>query len=319
MDLSSRRLIRLYLFAVASWMLAMILALKMGSVADADIALIAEVRLPRALLASAVGIALAVAGTTLQALFSNPLCEPYTLGISSGSTLGAVLGLTLGLQVNLSGLAGSAFLGALVFAGALYLISLRPGANGLTLLLSGVMLGFLGSSLVALWMALADPSGVQGAVLWLMGDLSRARLQGALFSLLSATGLVFMIWTRWRELDVLLLGEEAAQSIGVGVTSVRRRMILWTSLLVGLAVSGSGMIGFVGLVVPHFLRRFVGSLHLHLIPLVAIWGATALTLADSLARSILPPLELPVGVVTALMGAPLFIWILARRPKEQQA
>ncbi len=312
---SPRRHLRAYILAVSFWLFAMIIALKTGAVSDADAALIAEVRLPRAILATAVGMGLAVSGATLQALFSNPLCEPYTLGISSGSTLGAVLGMTLGFRLSMAGLTGSAFAGAMIFTGILYLISLRPGVTGLTLLLAGVMMGFLGSSLVALWMALADSAGIQGAVLWLMGDLSRARLSGALFSLADSILLVGLIWSRWRSLDALLLGEEAAASLGVPVASVRRRLLLLVSLLIGLCVSGSGMIGFIGLVVPHFLRRIFGSLHLHLLPLSAIWGATTLTLADALARSIVPPLELPVGVVTALIGAPLFIFLLTRKAR----
>jgi iron complex transport system permease protein len=298
---------------LAAWALAFVLALKLGAVSDADVEVIAQLRLPRAVLASALGMGLAVAGATLQALFANPLCEPYTLGISSGSALGAVLGASLGLQWNFGGLAGSSFLGALVFAGVLYLISSRPGSGNLTLLLAGVMLGFLGSSLVALWMALADANGIQGAMLWLMGDLSRARLRGAVFSLAGSALLIAAIWTRWRELDALLMGEEGAASLGVPVASSRRRLIVLSSLLIGLCVSGGGMIGFVGLVVPHFVRRLVGSLHLSLLPLSAIWGAAALTAADALARVLARPYELPVGVVTALVGAPLFLWIMLQR------
>jgi iron complex transport system permease protein len=149
-----------------------------------------------------------------------------------------------------------------------------------------------------------------------MGDLSRVRLNGALFALASVSVLVFLIWSRWRDLDALLLGEETAAALGIPVHGVRRRMVLWISLLIGICVSGGGMIGFVGLVVPHFVRRLVGSLHLHLIPLVAIWGATCLTLADAVARSVVSPMELPVGVVTALIGAPVFIFILTSRSRE---
>lgn len=313
---SPRRLLRVYIFALSCALLALLLSLRFGSVPDAETSLIVQLRLPRAILAAAVGMGLSVAGTALQALFSNPLCEPYTLGISSGSALGAVLGVGLGLASQISGLAPTAFMGAAVFAAILQIIARRSGSSGYSLLLSGVMLSFLGSSLVALWMALADSNGLQGAILWLMGDLSRARLGGSLFSFVSAAFLCLLIWTRSRDLDALLMGEETAASLGVEVSTIRRQVLLWTSLLIGLCVSGSGMIGFVGLVVPHFVRRITGALHLHLIPLVAIWGAVCLMLADTLARSLFSPLELPVGVVTALVGAPVFILLLAGGYRE---
>ena len=292
------------------WVLSLILALYLGSVANAEWSLIAELRLPRALLAGAVGMGLAVAGASLQAVFSNPLCEPYTLGISSGAALGAVLGSTLGLDWNYAGLAGPAFLGALLFTSVLLVISLRSGASTLGLLLTGVMLSFLGSSLVAVWMAFADANGIQGAMVWLMGTLSRARLEGALLSLFCAAILSVGIWSRWRELDALLLGEEGAAALGISVGPARRRLILLSALLVGLCVSGGGMIGFVGLMVPHLVRRRIGSLHFALLPACAVWGAASLTLADTAARVVARPYELPVGVVTALVGAPLFVMVL---------
>jgi iron complex transport system permease protein len=314
--MASAKLWRPYLAGISALVLAFLLALRLGAVGDLDTATIAQLRLPRALMAAAVGAGLSVAGATLQALFANPLCEPYTLGISSGSALGAVLGATLGLQWMFSGLAGTAFAGALLFAGALYLIARRPGAGNVTILLVGVMLGFLGSSLVTVWVALSDANGIQGAMVWLWGDLSRARLQGSVFSLGSISVFTFLIWTRWRELDALLMGEEGALSLGVDVGAVRRRMILLTSCIIGICVSACGMIGFVGLIVPHFVRRLVGSLHLALIPLCAIWGGTALIVADTAARVIARPYELPVGVVTALIGAPLFLWIMLRQRGE---
>jgi iron complex transport system permease protein len=301
---------RAYIIALASLALVFLLALRLGAVGELDWEAVTQLRLPRALLAMAVGIGLSVAGAALQALFANPLCEPYTLGISSGAALGAVLGASLGLQWFVAGLAGSAFAGALVFAAILYLLALKPGRGNVTILLVGVMLGFLGSSLVTVWVALSDTNGIQGAMVWLWGDLSRARLQGALLSLAAVTGLTFLIWLRWRELDALLMGEEGALTLGIDVSSARRRLILLTSLMIGVCVSAGGMIGFVGLIVPHFARRIVGSLHLALIPLCAIWGATTLIAADTLARVVARPYELPVGVVTALIGAPFFLWIM---------
>jgi iron complex transport system permease protein len=306
---------RRLVLALSCWLLASVLALKYGAVPDAGFDLVLDLRFPRVLLATAVGAGLAVSGAVLQALFANPLCEPYTLGISSGAAVGAVIGAAAGMDWSVAGLAGSGFAGALVCTGALYAISLRVTGN-FPLLLAGVMLGFLGSSLVALWMALADSNGFIAALSWLLGDLSRARAGGAAFVAVAIGGLLAVLWTRWRQLDAFLLGSEAALSLGVPVARARRRIILLTSLVVGICVSASGMIGFVGLVVPHFVRRFEGALHYRLIPLCAIWGAAALVGADALARVAARPYELPVGVVTALAGAPLFLWVMLRRRGE---
>ena len=300
-------------FGLLAWGASFLLALRIGASSDPGYEIIAQLRLPRALLASAVGMSLATAGAVLQALFSNPLCEPYTLGISSGSALGAVLGVTFGFPLAVGGIVGSAFGGALGFMIVLYLISMRSKQGNLPLLLAGVMLGFFGSSLVTLWTAFADPNGVQGAMFWLLGDLSRARMSGATVSAGFSLVMLLMILRNRRELDALLLGEEAALTMGVDVPRVRRRLILLCSLLIAMSVSASGMIGFVGLVVPHFARRWVGSLHRELIPLSAIWGATALVLADSLARVVAKPYELPVGAVTAVIGAPVFAWVMLQR------
>jgi iron complex transport system permease protein len=309
------RYFRVYGIAIFSWVLAFILALKFGSVSDVDLNTVLVFRLPRALLASAVGMALAVSGAALQGLFSNPLCEPYTLGISSGSALGAVLGFALGFQWMVSGLAATAFVGAIVFMAILYFFSKRTdtGSGNLSLLLVGVMLGFLGSSLVALCLTVSDQQGVQGVLSWLLGDLSRARLSGALFSLGSVLLLSFAVWNHRKELDALLMGEETAATLGIDVTQARRMLIFLCSMLIAVSVSAAGMIGFVGLVVPHFVRKQVGSLHQKVIPLSAIWGATVLTIADLFARVVSRPYELPVGAITAVVGAPFCLWVISKR------
>lgn len=316
--MAGRRTGLAYGVACVALVASVFVALAIGASDALEWELVRDLRLPRVVLSVAVGMGLAVAGATLQALFTNPLCEPYTLGISSGSTLGVVLGISLGASGSVAGLAGSAFLGALAFALVLHLISLKPGANNLTLLLAGVMMGFLGSSLVALWLALSDPNGIQSALFWLLGYLSRARMQGAALSLVLISMLILAIWTRWRSLDALLMGEEDAQALGVHVGSVRRGLILLISLLIALCVSGGGMIGFVGLVVPHFVRRQVGSMHRHLIPVSALWGGASLAMADAVSRYLVRPYELPVGVVTALVGAPLFLWIMLGRRRRTE-
>jgi len=311
------KLVTTFGFGAAAWVVTAVIALSWGAVNDPSFEVIRQVRLPRAILASAIGVGLSVAGAALQALFANPLCEPYTLGISSGAGLGAVLGISFGFQWMVAGLTGTAFLGAIVFSVVLYLISLKAKGGNTTLLLAGVMLGFLGSSLVTLWISLSDSNGVQNAMNWLFGDLSRARLGGSLFTVAGVLSLTALLWGEWRNLDGLLMGEEGAAALGVDVRQVRRKVIVLVSLLIGLCVSAGGMIGFIGLVVPHFSRRMIGSLHLRLIPLCAIWGAATLTLADCLARVVVRPYELPVGVVTALIGAPVFLWIMLKRQERE--
>jgi len=160
---------------------------------------------------------------------------------------------------------------------------------------------------------LADSNGLQGALVWLFGDLSRARLTGSLYVAILVMVLIFFIWIQSRDLDALLMGEEDACALGVDVPRARRRIILLTSLLIGTCVSAAGMVGFVGLVVPHFARKCMGSLHQILLPFCAICGGILLTFSDSIARVIARPYELPVGVVTAFIGAPVFIGIMLKR------
>lgn len=303
---------RAYLIAVVMLVFTAWLSLHVGAVDGLDWAMARELRLPRMLAAIAVGMGLAVAGAALQALFGNPLAEPYTLGISSGAALGAVIGISLGIDDWGWGVGISAFMGAALFGVVLLLVSLKRGAGNLTLLLVGVMLGFFGSSLVALWMALADPQGVYAAVYWLMGDLARVRQLPAIIALVMSLALSFAVWTRWPVLDALITGEESARSLGFSTTNARRFLLFAVSLLVGLCVSVAGMIGFVGLLVPHVIRLSFGTLHRKLLPLCALWGAVLLLLADVVARRVASPQEIPVGVVTALIGAPAFLVLLLR-------
>ncbi len=318
MAIVSRR--KIYALALIACGVSFALALRLGAVSNLTWNEIVQLRLPRAVLAGAVGMGLAVAGAALQALFANPLCEPYTLGISSGAALGSVIGISLGSWGLVWGLAPPAFLGALVFAGVLYFFALRPSFGNVSLLLMGVLLGFFGTSLVTVWLALSDTNGLQSVMSWLWGDFSRARIHGAVLALVLNLGLTFLIILRWRELDALLTGEEGAASLGIDVPAARRGLILLTSLVIGVCVSGAGMIGFVGLLVPHWCRRWVGSLHLALLPLAAIVGATVMIVADMVARVVARPNELPVGVVTALIGVPAFWLILFKRnlPMQEQ-
>ncbi len=309
-----------YFWSILILVLVILIALRWGaSVAAWEVVL--DLRVPRVLLALGVGMGLAVGGAVLQVLFSNPLCEPYILGISSGSAVGVVIGLSSGLSWNFGGLVGTSFLGALAFAGVLYWASHRIHRSGLgkgrsVLLLIGVMLGFLGNSLLALWLALGDPTEIQNASTWFFGDLSRARLSGAIIVVTLVVVICAAICSWSSQLDALLLGEEEASAIGVDVQLMQKTLIGLTSILVGLCVSGGGVIGFVGLLVPHGVRRWVGASHRDLLPLCALWGAIALVFADWVSRWLWRPYELPVGVVTALVGAPCLIGILLRDVRE---
>ena len=260
----------------------------------------------RALLALGVGGCLAVAGVLLQALFANPLCEPYTLGVSSGAALGAVLTGALGWSGLLEGIAIGPLFGALLFT-----VPLLFGPQGNRLLLMGVLISFFGSSLVALTLALSDVRGVSQALVWLLGDLSRATPSGAITAILF--GLIIMLWVRRRhaELDILLLGEKQARSVGVPIRSLRREILITSSLLVAVGVAFCGMVGFVGLVIPHAIRKWQGSAHNNVLPMAWLLGGLSLVLADCVGRGFFSPIEIPIGVVTALMGVPLYaIWSL---------
>ena len=279
---------------------------------EVDLSTLWSLRGARALLAFGVGSSLAVAGMLLQALFSNPLCEPYTLGVSSGAACGAVISGALGASASASLFEGAALgplLGAAVFSLPLVLAKTR----GPALLLMGVLLGFFGSSLVALVMAVSDSRGVGQALVWLLGDLSRATTAGAITAVVLSLTLTLLIRRRHSELDILLMGERQARSIGVPVDELSRQVLVVSSILVALGVSFAGMIGFVGLMVPHAVRRWQGAAHWRALPLCWMLGGIVLVVADALGRTVFSPREIPIGVVTALLGVPLYgFWTLKR-------
>jgi ABC-type Fe3+-siderophore transport system permease subunit len=304
-----------YTFWILFLVAAAMASLRFGAASDLDWAWIVELRLPRLVLACTVGAALSLSGAVLQATFKNPLCEPYTLGVSSGASLGAVIGASLG-WVTFKGVSPLAFLGAALFSGILILAARSRALSSSSLLLVGVMLGFFGSSCVAVWMALADPAGIQSALSWLLGDLSRAQLPGAVFAGIVTLFCGVLIFRDHRAYDAFLLGEETAVSIGIDLSKLRFRAILFTSILVALSVSLAGMIGFVGLIVPQWVRRTGSSLHARVLPLSALAGGGVVVFADLIARTLFVPHELPVGVVTALVGAPFFVFTILRSKRN---
>ncbi|HEV8308765.1 MAG TPA: iron ABC transporter permease [Methylomirabilota bacterium] len=278
-------------------------------------------RLPRILLAALAGMGLAVAGVGFQAVTRNPLADPAVLGVASGAALGAVLGQIAGLEGSLLaafGLSAAAFLGALVAASAVYLIASVGGRLPIqTLLLAGVIIGLFFSAAITLIISLADFARLGGILHWLMGSLGAAGYRPVVVMALGCAAGIGAIYAQARALNLLALGEEPALQLGVEAERVKRVIFVAASLLTGVIVAHTGPIGFVGLIVPHAVRLTVGSDNRLLIPAAAGVGGAFLVLADTLARVVARPAELPVGVITAFCGAPFFIYLLRTRLRER--
>lgn len=274
-----------------------------------------ELRLPRVLFAIIVGGALALSGAVMQALFRNPLAEPTLIGISAGASLGAVTALMLGFGSLLaSGFAG--FAGAIIATFSAYLIGRRyPGVAGL--LLAGIAINACALSLVSVLITFASDAQFRSFAFWSLGSLTRASWSALVWLLPWSVLISLWLIARWRVLNALLLGEREALHLGFALNRVRRELIIGICLLVGPLVAVTGGIAFIGLVMPHILRRWLGADHRLLLPMSWIGGAAALLLADALARLVVMPAELPVGVVTSLVGGPFFLWLLLRGTPQQ--
>jgi iron complex transport system permease protein len=274
-----------------------------------------NLRAPRALLAFLVGGSLGVAGAGLQALVRNPLADPFLLGLSGGAGLGAVLAIALHLPGPWA-LPLAAFVGALAALGLVYRMGLIGGAGGALdpriLLLGGVAVGAFAAAITTAIVSLADAAELRNVFLWLWGGLSAASWDSVLLVALYAPIPLAVLFAASRPLDLLALGEESAGYLGADVNAVKRRVYLAASLLTAAAVAVSGVIGFVGLVVPHIARLTWGHHHRSLLPAAFIGGGALLAIADTLARTVVAPRELPVGVVTALIGVPVFALLLRR-------
>lgn len=273
-----------------------------------------DIRLPRILLGILVGAALSVAGTGYQALLRNPLADPYVLGVSSGAALGAILSLIVASRASLA-MPLAAFAGALATTALVYFLGRRGGQidTHMLLLVGIITASFLSAGIMFLMTTLSGGEQ-RGITFWLMGDLTSTKTPvglGVLYTvLLLAIG---AIYSTAADLNLLLTGEQEAMHLGVDVPRVKLVVYVSASLLTALAVSVSGAIGYVGLLVPHVMRLFFGADHRLLIPTTALGGAIAIVFADTLARTIVSPTELPVGAMTALAGAPVFIYLLRRR------
>ena len=276
-----------------------------------------EIRLPRAALALVVGAALGASGAALQGLFRNPLAEPGVTGVTSSAGLGAVLALYFGLAASSAFLLPAfAIAGALTSAAILYLLS-RSGAGAMALVLAGVAIASLATALTALALSLAqNPYAISEMVLWMLGSLKdRTLFDLAVATPLTAVGIGLLL-SASRGLDALTLGEEAAHSLGINVSSVRGRVVIGVALATGAATAVAGAVSFVGLVVPHVLRRFYGHEPSRLILPSALGGAVLVAAADVVVRVIAPDGQLLLGVVTAMLGAPFFLWLIVRLRSE---
>ncbi|MBI4591771.1 MAG: iron ABC transporter permease [Candidatus Rokubacteria bacterium] len=276
-----------------------------------------NLRLPRIAVALLAGGALAVAGVAFQALTRNPLADPAILGVASGAAFGVVLAQLFGVGsgvVAALGLSAFAFAGALVAAGIVYLIAATDGRLPIqTLLLTGVIVGLFFSSAITVVISVVDFDRLGGVIHWLLGNLGPVPAGSlAVFGALMAVG-TWLVLGRARQLNLLALGEESALQLGVETERLKRRIFVGASLLTSSVVAFTGPIGFVGLIVPHLLRGFLGPDNRLLIPAAVLGGGVFLLLADTLARTVVAPAELSVGVITAFCGAPFFVYLLRSR------
>ncbi|MGH9824450.1 MAG: FecCD family ABC transporter permease [Blastocatellia bacterium] len=279
-----------------------------------------ELRLPRVVLAGIVGASLSSVGAALQALFRNPLAEPFTLGVSGGATLGASIAIALGFGAGVAGIPavfGFAFAGAGAAMAAVYLLARTDrGVAAATMLLSGIVINLCATAAVMLVQYLADFNRASQILRWMIGSLDVVgfSLLGRMLLLL-VPGWLILVWSA-PELNLVAMGNETARTLGVNVRAVERRTYVAASLIVAVTASAGGNIGFVGLIVPHVTRRLFGQDLRILIPASFLLGAGFLIVADAAARSLLSPSELPTGIVTALLGGPFLLWLLGREQRR---
>lgn len=286
---------------------------KQGPVHD----IIWMLRMPRLLLAACTGAGLAACGVVMQAIVKNPLADPYILGVSSGASLGAAAAILLGLGTWL----GTNFVSVAAFFGAfgvsllvLIVANIRGTADPVRLLLAGMALSTACSAISSFIIYFAnDKSGVQSVIFWLMGSFASARWEMmAAIMLVTLFGVVFF-WTQSSVLDLMLLGDAEAVTLGRNLKRYREVYLVLSSLVIGFLVYAAGMIGFVGLIVPHAVRFFTGAGHRALLPLASVTGSILMVGADALARSLIPRTEIPVGLIIALIGAPVFVYLIVKR------
>jgi iron complex transport system permease protein len=285
-----------------------------GTVADE---IVWQIRLPRVLLAAVVGASLTTAGTVVQVLVRNALADPFLLGVSSGASVGATAVLLFGAFASLGiwAISVGSVLGSMAAMGTVFLVSRQGGRLAPTqLILCGVVLSALFESVTSFLIFRGNPQATQSVLFWLLGSFGNANFTQLPIPALALVGGIIFLLAQGRSLNALAMGAEPAASLGVNVHSMRRNLFVVTSLMVGVAVAVSGVIGFVGLVVPHIVRLFVGSDHRKVLPVGVLFGAAFMVVGDLLSRTIVAPQEMPIGVITAFIGAPVLIVLIRRRP-----
>jgi len=271
------------------------------------------IRLPRIILALAIGSGMGLAGLAAQTLFRNPLASPYVLGVSNGAAVGAVVAMLLaGRSIGYAAVPSMSVAGGLVVSAAVFTLARRSDHFGHSLLLAGIAISAFCSALTAAALYLAGER-LQTLVFWLMGGLWQATWRDVLLVLPVSAVVLIGILVLAPAMNVALAGERSAADLGVNVRRLQITLLLMICLSTATAVAVSGVIGFVGLIVPHLLRLLVGADHRGLVPASALGGALLLLAADTLARTLAAPAEVPVGIITALVGAPIFLWLLRRR------
>ncbi len=292
-----------------------ILSVPRGIGLDApEATILLSIRLPRVLFAGVVGASLAASGAIFQSLLRNPLADPYILGISGGAAVGAIIGILVGAGAVPFGIPGLAFLGSLATIVLVFGVSgRRTDIQSNTLLLTGVIINAFFSAIILFLVSTSSDAQLHSVLFWLMGDLSFAEGSEVLLTgLFLAAGFLIMA-VHARDLNLIVTGEETAMQLGVDVERTKKILFVTASMVTAVAVSVSGTIGFVGLIIPHILRLILGPDHRLLLPASILFGGTFLVAADAIARTVMAPVELPVGVVTALCGAPYFLYLLRRR------
>ncbi len=281
---------------------------------DSKDVIILSIRLPRIMLAGLIGAALGASGAIFQALLRNPLADPYILGISSGAAVGAILVITSGYAAGGWGIPLFSFIGALLTMSLVfYVAKARQMINTNTLLLAGVIVNSFFSAIIMLMLSLSSGHDLQGIIYWLMGDLGAADYHKLALILPYILLGVIILYLYTPKINLLLLGEDEAAQLGVEVERTKKILYLLASLITAAAVSVCGIIGFVGLIIPHMVRLMWGNDYRLLLPASFFLGGSFLIIADTIARTIISPVELPVGVVTAICGTPFFIYLLRTR------
>ena len=290
-----------------------------SNIADSSMSIIWNLRLPRVLLGAIIGASLSVAGAAFQGMFKNPMADPYVIGISSGAALGAALAIVLKIDINIfkiSSITIFAFMGALIAVFTVYNIArVKNKIPVTTLLLAGVAVGQFLTSIMSFMMILSDKDMVK-ITYWTLGNLSGKGWDPVLAIALPSIICIIVINFFAQDLNILLTGEESAQSLGVDVEKTKTYILLLGTFITAIAVSVSGIIGFVGLIIPHIVRLLIGPDHRILLPASALLGSIFMIFADTIARTLISPIEIPVGIITALFGGPFFIYLLRSKKKS---